>query len=121
MSDLKLLRNEEILRRKRDGSSYKNLAKDYGLSTERIRQICDVTARRQRNGIYYIPEIHEACEAMNTVPRIYTQIVNALNRAGLIHNGKWKRISRNEFLELRNVGDRLADIFEKAQEIAKTK
>ena len=121
MSDIKLLRNEEILRKKRDGTSYKHLSKEYGISTERVKQICDVTARRQRNGYFYIPEIQQACEEMNAVPRIYTQIVHALHKVGLTHNDKWKRISRDEFLELRNVGDRLADILERAQEIARTK
>lgn len=118
MSDIKLGRNEEILRLKRDGMSYKHLAQEFGLSQSRIRQICEKTRARQKIGYRDIPEIYQACQEFNAPSRLYTQMVHALYNAGLTHNYKWKRISRAEFLKLDNVGNKLADIFERAQTIA---
>jgi transcriptional regulator with XRE-family HTH domain len=118
MSDIKLGRNEEILRLRRDGMSYKHLAQEFGLSDSRVRQICEKTRALQKFGRRDIPEIYQACQEFNVPSRLYTQIVHALYNAGLIHNNKWKRISRAEFLKLNNIGNKLADILERAQEIA---
>lgn len=118
MSDLKLSRNEEILRLRKNGMSYKDLAEEFGLSYARIRQICENTRARHRHDRYDILEIYQACKEFDAPYKLYTQIVHALRDAGLDHNHKWKRISRDEFLKLDNIGNKLADIFERAQEIA---
>lgn len=121
MSDIKLGRNEEILRMKTDGASYKHLSECFGLSVPRIRQICEKTRARQNAGIHDIPEIYQACVEFRSPSRIYTQIIHALWSKGWTHNHKWKRITREEFLTLNGVGNKLADILERAQEIARNK
>lgn len=118
MSNIKLGRNEEILRLRRDGMSYRNLAEKFGLSDSRIRQICEKTRARQKAGHRDIPEIYQACQEFNVPSRLYTQIIRALYNAGLTHNHKWKRVGRAEFLKLSGIGNKLADILERAQEIA---
>jgi len=118
MSDIKLDRNEEILRLRRDGMSCKDLAQEFNLSDSRIRQICRKTRARRKLGRYDIPEIYQACQEFNFPSRLYTQIIHSIYNAGLNHNHKWKHISRAEILKLDNIGDKLADVFERAQEIA---
>lgn len=34
-------RNQEIARRRKSGETYRSIASDFGISTERVKQICD--------------------------------------------------------------------------------
>ena len=50
-----MTRNELINAEKENGATYRELAKKYNISPERVRQICDTTSRmlRHRHGSFY--------------------------------------------------------------------
>ena len=118
MSELKYDRNCEILKRKRNGDSYINIANDFGISRTRVRQICEDTRSRQHQSVDDIPEIRQAVKEADAPKRIYTQIQNALQKSGNLRYNRWMYMSRHHILSLDNLGERCADIIERAQEIA---
>lgn len=121
MSELQYGRNCEILRRKRDGDSYKSIAEEFGITPVRVRQICEDTRNRQHQSIDDIPEILQAVEDAKAPDRIYTQIIHALYKSGNLRHNRWMYMSRHYMLSLENIGERCADIIERAQEIAGVK
>lgn len=121
MSELQYGRNCEILRRKRDGGSYKSIAEEFGITPVRVRQICEDTRNREHRSIDDIPEILQAVKQAGAPERIYTQIVHALYKSGDLRYNRWMYITRHHMLSLENIGERCADILEHAQEIAGVK
>lgn len=119
MSLEKISRNKDILVRNRAGESYQELAKEYGISRERVIQIVQRERFILRQDVDDIPAIEKACCDLNASKGMYFRIINALHEARLDNLNKWKRLDRVQMLSIRNIGERAADILEYAQSIAK--
>lgn len=114
-----LTRNKEILFRYRNGETFATLAKEYGLSNTRIRQIIHQERINQNTKPIFIPEIKQACEYFNASNGMYFRILNALREERLDIRNRWKRLPRYRILSIRNLGEKAADILEYAQQIAR--
>ena len=112
-------RNKEILFRYRNGETFASLAKEYGLSNTRIRQITHQERLNQNKKPIFIPEIQQACKHLNASNGMYFRILNALHEERLDIHNRWKRLPRYRILSIRNLGEKAADILEYAQQIAR--
>ena len=114
-----LTRNKEILFRYRNGETFATLAKEYGLSDTRIRQITHQERINRNTKPIFIPEIEQACKYFNASTGMYFRILNALHEERLDIRNRWKRLPRYRMLSIRNLGEKAADILEYAQQIAR--
>ena len=117
MSHEKLSRNREIHAKRKQGASYVELAKEYGVSVTRIRQI-DAQVRHQE--IYEspdIPEIVTVCKKFGATDWINGRIQNELRKRRLNVRNRWRKITRDEVLEMGGLGEKAADIVEYAQKL----
>lgn len=121
MSDVKLERNRDILRLKKQGLTFREIAKKYNISVPRTQQIYERELSRAREDYVEIPEIYQAVNELDTQPIMYTKIIARLTQNGYLHNSKWRRMTEEEILEIRNFGPRCVEILKRAQEIAKSK
>lgn len=121
MSDVKLERNREILRLKRQGLTFKEIAKKYNISIQRIQQICERELSREREDYADFPELHQAINELGAQPIMYTKIISRLTWNGYLHNSKWRHMTEDQILGIRNFGPRCVEILKRAQEIAKSK
>ena len=117
MSIEKLDRNREIYVKYKSGVSYLNLAREYGLSESRIRQIIDQVSYQKRHQTEDVKEIAIACQEFGATEWMNGRIQSALRQRRLNVQNKWRRLSRNDILSLRNIGEKAADIIEYAQKI----
>ena len=118
MSTEKIQRNNDIYaRRFRDHKSYKDISKEFGITVPRVRQIINqVRVNRKKLPVnQYIPEIEQACIAMNASPTTRGRIYNVLGAYGYLKNNRWKRLDKEDLSELRNFGTRCIDILLEAQ------
>ena len=120
MSELQHIRNREILRLKRSGVSYKQLANDFEITQTRVRQICEETRAKEKQPIADIFEIKKAIELCNAPDRLYSLIVHALNNHGYLRYNRWKTMSEKQILDLPHLGERCVEIVLKAQEIQRS-
>lgn len=117
MSHEKLSRNREIHAKRKQGASYAELSKEYGVSVTRIRQI-DAQVRHQE--IYEspdIPEIVTACKKFGATDWINGRIQNELRKRRLNVRNRWRKITRDEVLKMNRLGEKAADIVEYAQKL----
>ena len=112
-------RNREILSKYRLGKTYSELANEYGISFVRVRQIIQKEQAYQLSKPFSIPEIKQACKDFNAVDGMHFRILNALHRERIDIHNRWKKLSREEMLSIRGIGQQAADILMHAQEIAK--
>ena len=117
MSRERIRRNLDIYRRKRDGESYEELANFYSLSPTRIRNIYQRELMRVNNPGADILEIKIACDDLHATKLTQGRIQNALKKARLDKQNKWRRLSRDDILKIPNLGPHCADIIEYAQKI----
>ena len=121
MSDVQLERNRDILRLKKQGLTFKEIAKKYNVSTARIQQICERERNREREDYPEVPELYQAVSELDAQPIIYSRIVSRLRWTGYLHHSKWRHMTEDEILGIRNFGPRCVEILKRAQEIAKSK
>ena len=119
MSDVQLERNRDILRLKKQGLTFKEIAKKYDVSVARIQQICERERNREREDYPEIPEIYQAVNELNAQPIMYTKIIRRLQMTGYLHHYKWRHMTEEQILGIRNFGPRCIEILKRAQEIAK--
>lgn len=117
MSRERIRRNLDIFSRRRSGETYEDLANYYHLSTTRIRDIYQRELMRSRNPGADILEIKIACEDMHVTKLTQGRIQNALKKARLDKQNKWRRLSRDDILKIPNLGPHSADIIEYAQKL----
>jgi transcriptional regulator with XRE-family HTH domain len=121
MSDIQLERNRDILKLKKQGLTFKEIAKKYGVSITRIQQICERERNREREDYPEFPELYQAVNELNAQPIMYSRIITRLLWTGNLHNNKWRHMTEEEILEIRNFGPKSVEILKRAQEIAKSK
>lgn len=108
-------RNVDILRKQRLGRSYVSIAKEYGLSESRIRQICDHVRREERRIPMDIYEIEFACHELDASQGMNKRIQNALAKYGLDKNNRWRRLDHSQLMEIPGLGAKAVEIIEMAQ------
>ena len=111
-------RNQEILSKHRLGKTYSELATEYGISSARVRQITQKEQAYQLSKPFPVPEIKQACEDFNAVDGMHFRILNALHRERVDILNRWRKLSREEMLSIRGIGEQAADILIHAQKIA---
>lgn len=117
MSEEKFFRNREIFFKKVvEHKSISEIAEMYGLSNTRVRQLIK-QVREGKNLDNDIPEIRESCKKFNTPIGMHKRICNALERKGFVKNNKWRKLSREELLEIPNLGEMSVDIILNAQKM----
>lgn len=121
MSNVRRGRNNQILRMHRDGISYGDIADEFGISDTRVRQICHDTRVREHRGPDDVPAIKQACEELNAAPNMYSMILHSLFEGDLFRFNRWKKLRRYEIIKIRRLGEKAADILQRAQEIANEK
>lgn len=121
MSDVQLKRNREILRLNRQGIGYQQLSKKYGISCARIQQICERERKREKEGYTDFPELRQAIDELGARSNMYTRIITRLRWKGYLHHGKWRYMTEEQMLEIRNFGPKCVEILKRTQEIAKSK
>lgn len=113
-------RNKDIFNKHRSyGKTYSELADEYGISSARVRQICQKERAYMLSKPFPILEIKQSCEDFNATYAMYFRIINALHRERIDVNGKWQKLSREEILSMKGIGEQAADILVHAQQIAK--
>ena len=117
MSYEKLDRNREIYGKYREGKTYIDLAKEYGMSTVRVRQIVDQVRRDYLNIPADIPEIKEACKALDVPKWMHGRIQNVLKAKKLHVRNRWRKLDRKDILSFRSMGDLAADVLEYAKKL----
>lgn len=120
MSLEKLDRNREITKKHREGMSYIDLAKEYNLSEARIRQIFDQVIRQERRQTPDVLEIGLACRELGEPEWMNGRIQWALRQNKLNILNRWRKLSRDDILNIRNLGEKAANIIEYAQNIKRT-
>jgi hypothetical protein len=117
MSHEKLSRNREIHAKRNQGASYVELAKEYGVSITRIREIDAQVRHREIYESPDIPEIVTACKKFRATDWINGRIQNELRKRHLNVKNRWRKITRDEILKMDWLGERAADIIEYAQKL----
>ena len=121
MSDVQLERNREILRLRKQGLTFKEIAKKYNVSAVRIQQICERERNRARDDYPELPELYQAVDELDANSNMYARIITQLEWTGYLHHSKWKHMTEEQILGIRNFGPRCVEILKRAQEIAKSK
>lgn len=119
MSIEKIARNKEILAKHRAGLSYSDLANEYEISIPRVRQILQKERAYGLSKPSMIFEIKQSCEDFNAADGMLFRILNALHNERIDIHGRWLKLSREEMLSIRGIGQQAVDILMHAQEIAK--
>lgn len=117
MSCEKLDRNIEIHAKLKQGISVTTLAKEYGLSYARIKQI-DNQVRYDR--MHIAPDIIEiaiACDKLHAVDWMNKHIQQVLRNRHLNKRNRWRKLTRDDILKLNSIGEKSADIIEYAQKL----
>lgn len=117
MSHEKLDRNREIHAKHKQGVSYLDLAKEYGISEARVRQIDDQVRQEKLHRDEDIPEIAKACIELNAPKYLNTRIQNCFRYYKVNICNRWRKLTRKEILYFDNLGEKAADIIEYAQKL----
>ncbi len=117
MSHEKLDRNREIRAKHKQGVSYLDLAKEYGISEARVRQIDDQVRYQELHKTSDVVEIGIACRELGTTEWMNGRIQSALRQQHLNVKNRWRKLTREDMLKLRNIGEKAADIIEYAQKL----
>ena len=117
MSHEKLDRNREIHAKHKQGMSYLDLAKEYEISEARVRQIDDQVRYQERHKTTYVAEIATACRELEAAKWMNGRIQHALCQGRLNVKNRWRKLTREDMLKLRNIGEKAADIIEYAQKL----
>ena len=117
MSYEKIDRNREIYIKSKNGASRSELAKEYGLTVERIRQIITDILRHNLTHSPDVIEIGIACKELGASEWMNGRIQAVFRRRHLNVKNRWRRLSREDILDLRNLGPKSADIIEYAQKL----
>lgn len=110
-------RNREIRAKHKLGMSYYDLAREYGVSETRIRQIDGQVRYQELHQTPDVEEIKIACEKLGATPWMNGRIQNALRKRHLGVKNRWRKLTRIDILELDNIGTKTADIIEYAQRL----
>ena len=127
-------RNREIVALRDSGMSYSKIGIKFGLSTERIRQLCDKEKRRINSEKKHLNAINgetdyifmdallEVCETES----LATRICRCLLRSGIINEietnqGSLDSYSDETLLGIRNFGQKSLIFARKANELYKSK
>lgn len=120
MSEFQYIRNREMLKLKRSGVSYKQLANDFGITTTRVRQICEETRAKEKQPIADIFEIKQAINMYDAPDRLYSLIIHELYEHGYLRYNRWKTMTEEQILDLPHLGKRCVKIILKAQEMQRS-
>lgn len=101
--------------------SYKEIAKEFGISETRVRQILDQERSRRNNYIYppsnYIEPIEIACDEFGATKTTRGRIYTALERNGYLKRSKWRRLSEQDIVNMRGIGELCKNIIFRAQNL----
>ena len=117
-------RNQLIYARKhRDKKSYKELSEEFGITETRVRQILDQERKKHHRIVNVIqnlsiPEIDYICDKMNVSSTTRGRIYNVLINSDLLRFDKWKSLTRDQLMQIANLGEYSVDIILKAAKIA---
>lgn len=117
MSYEKLNRNREIKRLKLAGASYKEIAHEFGMSETRVRQIIQQVTKDDADQSHYVLEIEKACIELNAPAYLNNRIQNCLQRMKLNKLNRWRKLTHNDILSIRSLGEKAAEVIEYAQKI----
>lgn len=117
MSHEKLDRNREIHAKHKQGMSYLDLAKEYKISDARVRQIDGQVRYQELHKTPDVVEIEIACRELEATEWMNGRIQWALRQQHLNVKNRWRKLTREDMLKLRNIGEKAADIIEYAQKL----
>ncbi len=117
MSHEKIDRNREIRAKHKQGVSYSDLAKEYGISIVRVRQINELATYREHHNDPDVPEIVIACKKFGASDWINGRIQNELRKRRLNIKNRWRKLTRNDVIKMDWLGEKAADIVEYAQKL----
>ena len=93
------------------------LEKEYEISEARVRQIDDQVRYQERHKTPYVAEIATACRELEAAKWMNGRIQHALCQGRLNVKNRWRKLTREDMLKLRNIGEKAADIIEYAQKL----
>lgn len=117
MSHEKLDRNREIHAKHKQGVSYLDLAKEYKISEARVRQIDSQVRYQELHKTPDVVEIGIACQELGATEWMNGRIQWALRQRHLNVKNCWRKLTREDMLKLRSIGEKAADIIEYAQKL----